>query len=93
MLIIITEKEKTIFLGKGDIVTKKGESIMLKTMNQNEMLTVNGGFYYVPVYYYKVTWSGSYYYRKLVKTGTEQVASGSGIRKIEVVDGKRYVCK
>ncbi len=66
---------------------------MLKTMNQSEMLTVNGGFYYVPVYYYKVTWSGSYYYRKLVKTGTEQVASGSGIRKIEVVDGKRYVCK
>lgn len=66
---------------------------MLKTMNQNEMLTVNGGFYYVPVYYYKVTWSGSYYYRKLVKTSTEQVASGSGIRKIEVVDGKRYVCK
>lgn len=93
MLIIITEKVKTIFLGKGDIVTKKGESIMLKTMNQSEMLTVNGGFYYVPVYYYKVTWSGSYYYRKLVKTGTEQVASGSGIRKIEVIDGKRYVCK
>ena len=66
---------------------------MFKTLNQNEMLTVSGSSYCVPVYYYKVTWNGSDYYRKLVKTGTEHVASGSGIRKIEVVDGKRCVCK
>lgn len=64
---------------------------MLKTMNQEELMSVNGGFYYVPVYYYKITWSGSYYYRKLIKTGTEQVASNSGIKKIEVIDGRRSV--
>ena len=67
---------------------------MFKTLNQNEMMYVNGGFYYVPVYnrYYRKT---TYKLRatgqtvgvsikKLGETflGTQQVASGSGISAI-----------
>ena len=57
---------------------------MLRALNQREMMNVNGGFYYIPVYdIYK------YYHRvggKLVYLGsdkkflyTEQVASNSGL--------------
>lgn len=48
---------------------------MFNVMNENEMMNVNGGFYYVPSY--KIVWSGHHYYRKYV--GTVQVSSGSGI--------------
>ncbi|MBQ6095792.1 MAG: hypothetical protein IJL09_10355 [Lachnospiraceae bacterium] len=47
---------------------------MFKAMNQNEMMNVNGGFYYVPCY-----WYGKF-------TGLTQVASNSGIKKY--VNGK-----
>lgn len=60
---------------------------MFKTMNQNEMLCVNGGFYYVPVYdvtkYYRYVRGKKCVYgtdKKFV--GTQQVASGSGISEI-----------
>ena len=64
---------------------------MFKALNQNQMMTVNGGGYYVPVYHYKVVWMGSYYKRVYIKTTTEWVASGSNIRMIEVIDGRRSV--
>ena len=47
---------------------------MFKSLNQNEMLKVNGGFYYVPVYDFYYTSSGL----QKVFIKTEQVASNSG---------------
>lgn len=67
---------------------------MFKTLNQNEMMTVNGGFYYVPVYNrrflrttYKRRTTGQVVgvETKLLGStfvGTQQVASNSGISAI-----------
>ncbi|MBO4766742.1 MAG: bacteriocin [Lachnospiraceae bacterium] len=67
---------------------------MFKTLNQNEMMTVNGGFYYVPVYnrrFRKTTYISRTTHRvvgvetKLLSStfvGTQQVASDSGISAI-----------
>lgn len=48
---------------------------MFHVMNEKEMMKVNGGFYYVPVY--RKGADGIYRY-----VGTTQVASGSGIKVI-----------
>lgn len=65
---------------------------MFKTLNQNEMMTVNGGFYYVPEYN-RYLRHVEYFHngrkvgtgRKVIKKdylGTQQVASDSGITAI-----------
>ncbi len=64
---------------------------MFKALNQNQMMTVNGGGYYVPVYYYRVYWTGSYYKRETIKQTTEWVASGSKIKMIEYVNGRKTI--
>ena len=46
---------------------------MFKSLNDNELMLVNGGFYYVPCY--KMDRNGN-----IVYVGLRQVASGSGIR-------------
>ncbi|MBO6065207.1 MAG: bacteriocin [Lachnospiraceae bacterium] len=54
---------------------------MFKTLNKNEMMNVNGGFKYIPVYnrvYYKVYRNGtliSTYYGPKTRVGTQQVAN------------------
>lgn len=69
---------------------------MFKTLNQNEMMTVNGGFYYVPVYnrkFLKTTYKRRTNGRVVVVgvdtkllsssfAGTQQVASDSGLSVI-----------
>ncbi|MBO4766741.1 MAG: hypothetical protein J5532_05510 [Lachnospiraceae bacterium] len=67
---------------------------MFKVLNQVEMLSVNGGFYYVPVYnryvdrYYRINRrTGTVTSRDVVlydvNTGkTQQVSSGSGVNAI-----------
>ena len=62
---------------------------MLKTMNKQELMNVNGGFYYICIRYYKTVWSGSYYYRKYVGMSIVQVASGSGLTDMTYLDGRR----
>jgi hypothetical protein len=69
---------------------------MFRALNQNEMLCVNGGFYYVPVYdiykYYRRVGNRTVYLgrdKKFVRT--EQVASGSGITELTRYIYKRYV--
>ena len=72
---------------------------MLKTLNKKEMMTVNGGGYYVPVYVYMYTRyildatgqivNTTYDGRKTV--GTRWVASGSGIKSINGGSEYRYV--
>lgn len=66
---------------------------MFSAMQQKEMMTVNGGFYYVPLYdeYYK-TYNGRRILMYKVFITTVQVPSGSGITyKVRdiIVDGKR----
>jgi len=67
----------------GKSIKKRRKRIMLKTLNQNEMMSVNGGGYYVPVYLCK-----RYYVQGILRgssttyVGTEWVASGSGITSI-----------
>ena len=51
---------------------------MFKAMNQDQMMTVNGGFYYVPVYKAKYNMHGMLSGWTFI--GTRQVASGSGIQ-------------
>jgi|GEM_PF-2411587 hypothetical protein len=53
---------------------------MFKTMNLDEMMTVNGGFYYVAKYV------------GYTPVGTVQVASGSGI-KCYVWNGNKFVAR
>lgn len=77
----------------------KGENTMLKTLNKKEMMTVNGGGYYVPVYVYMYTRyildatgqivHTTYDGKKTV--GTRWVASGSGITSINGGSEYRYV--
>ena len=57
---------------------------MFKSLNQNEMLNVNGGFYYIPVYdvykYYRRVGNRTVYLGKDKKfITTEQVSSDSGL--------------
>ena len=64
---------------------KVKEKIMFRSLNENELMMVNGGFYYVPCYILQLVWTGSYYKRNLIFLHTTQVASGSGIKSY--IDG------
>ena len=55
---------------------------MFNVMNENELMSVNGGFYYVPVY--RMGGDGFFHY-----SGTTQVASNSGITKIYYIGSVR----
>ncbi len=59
---------------------------MFKTLDQQEMLKVNGGFYYVPVYdvyVYYVRFRDRWIVKETrkVRIGMKQVANNSGIRE------------
>ena len=60
---------------------------MFKAMNENAMMAVDGGFYYVYTFYYKTTSSGIVYIGKSVK----QVSSWSGATTIYILNGKRVM--
>ena len=54
---------------------------MLRSLNNNELMMVNGGFYYVPSYVYKEVWrNGRYCGRVLISLTEVQVPSDSGIK-------------
>lgn len=77
----------------------KEKNFMLKTLNEKEMMIVNGGGYYVPVYVYMYTRFILDATGQIVNTrydgkktvGTRWVASGSGITSINGGSEYRYV--
>ena len=53
---------------------------MLRSLSNNELMTVNGGFYYVPSYIYKYICDIRGPREILISQTTVQVPSGSGIK-------------
>ncbi len=57
---------------------------MFKTMELNELMNINGGYYYVPVYRLYTRKVGNKVYREWIFIGKQLVAEGSGIKEFRI---------